>query len=488
MKVYRIEEGTFKTSTRERKLRTANKMPGIRLLITSIISVLTGGFHFGFQVSIINPMADVLQMFLMKNFNSRYQMYLSESGQALIWSAVAGSLFIGAAFGACFMSFFVEKYGPKKSLLLSATILLIGAPMSGLAHSFESAEIFIIGRLICGIGVGMGTTAHGIFLTEISPVCHRGIIGSIGGFSTNIGFIMAGGLGIPLALGTDDKWPLPYYLESIPCLIAMTAIVFWFYDSPVYLLKTGNIAAAQAACHAYSGNDEDSLEKIQLELKNQQQVDTFRGIIGTASTRNALLLSATLNVVVSFSGIMAVSFFGTFLLQSIGFTETSASLANCLSALSGTLGAVIGTLYVEKIGRRILVLGSLLLLAGVNTCMMFFVYLFNTTHKLWIGWAFLILFILFLFLFSAGIGPTAWFLGAELAPAAARAKVQSFSLAAQYICCFISPMIYYPLYSVIGPLAFLAFIVPLTSSAIYFYNCLPETKGKTSEEISELLQ
>ncbi|KJH43175.1 hypothetical protein DICVIV_10799, partial [Dictyocaulus viviparus] len=187
------------------------------------------------------------------------------------------------------------------------------------------------------------------------------------------------------------------------------------------------------------------------------------------------------------SGILAVSFFGTFLLQSIGFTEHSASLANCLSGFSGTLGAIIGLFTVDRIGRRVLVLGSLLLLAAVNTMMMILVYYFNATKHSWIGWWFLLLFIFFLFIFSAGIGPTAWFLGAELASPGCRARMQSMSVASQYVSCFLSPIVYYPLHSSIGPLSFLVFIIPLTLAAFYFQRHLPETKGRTTEEIVAML-
>ncbi|KHJ75638.1 hypothetical protein OESDEN_24746, partial [Oesophagostomum dentatum] len=94
-------------------------------------------------------------------------------------------------------------------------------------------------------------------------------------------------------------------------------------------------------------------------------------------------------------------------------------------------GAIVGTFALDRLGRRLLVLGSLLLLAAVNTAMMLLVYYFNATKQTWIGWGFLALFIAFLFLFSAGIGPTAWFLGAELSPANCRAKMQSMSVSAQ---------------------------------------------------------
>uniref|UniRef100_A0A1I7XJY3 MFS domain-containing protein n=1 Tax=Heterorhabditis bacteriophora TaxID=37862 RepID=A0A1I7XJY3_HETBA len=83
-------------------------------------------------------------------------------------------------------------------------------------------------------------------------------------------------------------------------------------------------------------------------------------------------------------------------------------------------------------------------------------------------------------MFSAGIGPTAWFLGAELAPAGVRARLQSLSVAAQYISCFLSPIVYYPLNSLVGPLSFLVFIVPLSLSAVYFYQT---TKWKNRFEV-----
>ncbi len=90
----------------------------------------------------------------------------------------------------------------------------------------------------------------------------------------------------------------------------------------------------------------------------------------------------------------------------------------------------------------------------------------------------------------------AWFVGAELSTASTRARIQGLSVSAQYVFCFISPLIYYPFevspsskiihgkaQGLVGPLSFLLFIAPLTLIAFYMYLRLPETKQKTSEEI-----
>ncbi|KAK6754236.1 hypothetical protein RB195_013311 [Necator americanus] len=457
-----------------------------RVVLTAILAVLGGGFHFGFQISIINPLAEVLQSFLLENFQRRYLVSLTQSDLSLVWSTVAGSLFVGAAFGAYIMSKILELRGPKYGILCSALVLVIATPLSGLSHLLESPELFVFSRLFSGIGVGMGTTAQGVFLAEISPVAYRGVISSFGGLSTNIGFIFASALGLPTILGTKTSWPYAFYLEAVPCIILIIMNIGWFRDSPVFLLRKGDDTNTYKALTAYCGFDAApyEMERVANEVKSY----SVRGdVIWDRAARRALMLSLTLNVVVSFSGILAVSFFGTFLLQSIGFTEYTASLANCLSGLSGTVGAIVGTFAVDRLGRRLLVLGSLVLLAAVNTSMMLLVYWFNITKQTWIGWGFLALFIIFLFLFSAGIGPTAWFLGAELSPAPCRAKMQSMSVSAQYLSCFLSPIIYYPLNASIGAPSFLVFILPLTISAIYFHRYLPETKGRTTEEITVIL-
>ncbi|KHJ86896.1 transporter, major facilitator family protein [Oesophagostomum dentatum] len=431
-------------------------------------------------------MAEVLQSFLLDNFQRRYSMALTQSDLSLVWSTIAGSLFIGAAFGAFLMSKILELRGPKSGILYSAIALFISAPLSGISHLLSSPELFVLSRLLSGIGVGMGTTAQGVFLAEISPVAYRGVISSFGGFSTNIGFIFASALGLPTVLGNRTAWPYAFYIEAVPCLILIVMNLCWFRDSPVYLLRKGDDRATYKSLTAYCGSDlaPYEMERVANEVKTYS---ASGDVTWDRAARRALMLSLTLNIVVSFSGILAVSFFGTFLLQSIGFTEYTASLANCLSGLSGTIGAIVGTFALDRLGRRLLVLGSLLLLAAVNTAMMLLVYYFNATKQTWIGWGFLALFIAFLFLFSAGIGPTAWFLGAELSPASCRAKMQSMSVSAQYISCFLSPIIYYPLNASVGASSFLVFILPLALSSIYFHRYLPETKGRTTEEIVAIL-
>ncbi|CAJ0581867.1 unnamed protein product, partial [Mesorhabditis spiculigera] len=455
----------------------SNEKPTGRLLAVSALSVLGGGFHFGYQMAIINPMAGVLQEFLSIGFHSRYGIQLDSPQLSWVWSATAGLLFIGAAIGAGIAATVIDRRGPATTLLYAAIWLMIAGPLCGISSFLEFPEFFILGRFLSGIGIGVGTTAHGVFLAEISPTKFRGIIGSFGGFSTNIGYIIASALGLPFVLGEKAHWPVAFVLESLPSIVLIVGSISIFHESPVFLLKQNHEEAARQSLAAYHGKQEkDELERLRFELKEHAKSENWADFFRDRVSRRALLLSCLLNIVVAFSGITAVSFFGTFLLQSIGF-----------SGISGTVGAIVATIGIDKVGRRLLVIGSLISLAIVDTLMMLMVLWFNATHNNQLGYGFLALLVVFLFLFSASIGPTAWFIGAEMAPPSSRAKVQSLSVLCQYAFCFLSPLLYYPLSTVSSSLSFLLFIVPLTSAAIFFHKWLPETKGKTPGEIAEAL-
>lgn len=77
----------------------------------------------------------------------------------------------------------------------------------------------------------------------------------------------------------------------------------------------------------------------------------------------------------------------------------------------------------------------------------------------------------------------AWFIATELSTSATRSQLQSFSVACQYATCFLSPLLFFPLYQSVGGFSFLIFIIPLIFTAIYLFLYLPETKNRSVEKI-----
>lgn len=90
--------------------------------------------------------------------------------------------------------------------------------------------------------------------------------------------------------------------------------------------------------------------------------------------------------------------------------------------------------------------------------------------------------------FSLGVGPMAWFISTELSTVDIRDKIQSLSISCQYVTCFISSLVFLPLYQVSGPWSFLLFICPLSFCAIYLFVYLPETKNRQIGDVVDELQ
>ncbi|CAI2353150.1 unnamed protein product [Caenorhabditis sp. 36 PRJEB53466] len=449
-----------------------------RLLATSVVATFAGGFHFGFLISAVNPLAHILQQFIVENMRIRYSVELSPSKLSLISSCLAGCLFVGAMFGSYLSVHLLPSLGPRRTLLLASVILLCSTPLFGLAYALSLPELLPISRVLSGLGFAVGISAQAVYITEISPTKYRGVTNSLSGLVGNTGFFLAASLGTPYLLGTDSLWQYIFFLEIIPCVVHIIVNIVYFHESPKYLLSTGKSVEAEASLKTFYGA-ECHVKRILEDLRsNDQGVEekSLREILKDKSCVQALSLSVAVNFSVAFSGVVAFSFFGTFLLQTIGFTAEGSSAANAVCK------------DLVTIGRRLLLISSLLILAIINILMMCLVFLYNFTKDPLLAWPFLALFVLFTFVFSIGIGPAAVFIGAELAPPGTISKMQSYSTAVQFIGSFICPVLYMSLIESISGFAFLLFIVPLTITAAYFYMFLPETKGKTSAQINELLR
>uniref|UniRef100_A0A0N5A8V5 MFS domain-containing protein n=1 Tax=Syphacia muris TaxID=451379 RepID=A0A0N5A8V5_9BILA len=474
----------------EAKESFRTELPSSRLILAGLCAVLGSGFHFGFQISLINPLSKILQQFMIESLERRYSIKISEIIGRLLFSSVAGILFIGAVIGATIVPSVMSRLGSRWSFVCITLTMTVGIFLASFSKHLDSAEMFIVARFIVGLCVGMATTVQGVFLTEISPLKCRGLMGTMSGLATNIGFTIASALGLPMLFGSTDYWPLAFYMELIPCIIHLIMIIFVVVESPVYFLRRNQETNARNSASLYYRNKasiEAELERIKTELICGVETSDWSTLYKNVPVRNALILSMLLNLAVSFSGVMATSFFGVFLLAGIGFSTSGAAIANCFSSLSGTVGCLLSSYSIEKIGRRPLIIGSLVSLIIVNSGMMLVVWTFINYNTVWLGYVFLLLFNLFLIVFSVGIGPLAWFISTELTGPVCRVRVQSSSISTQYISSFICPIIYFPLQQLIGPFSFLLFIVPLTFTALYMYWRLPETKNRSVQSIREIL-
>jgi SP family myo-inositol transporter-like MFS transporter 13 len=91
--------------------------------------------------------------------------------------------------------------------------------MAFISKLIDSAELFILHRFVNGLGVGLITTVQTVYLAEISPVRYRGFMGTLTGFSTSIGFVVASAIGLPQIFGREHLWQWSYAVGKYIVLV-----------------------------------------------------------------------------------------------------------------------------------------------------------------------------------------------------------------------------------------------------------------------------
>lgn len=251
------------------------------------------------------------------------------------------------------------------------------------------------------MAVGLGNAVHPVYILHIVPEKYKGAAGSISGLSGTVAFFVASFLGINSILGNDQLYMFIFIFEEILALAHTILNVSFLHECPLFLMRNGREEEAKQCIQYHFGSKDSNfkLEELRAQLKIQNRTSIWDVFRDSTSVR-ALSLSVAVNLSVAFSGIVPVSFFGTFHFKQIGFSENHAAIANCLSVLAAIAGSIVALLLFDTLGRRLLIIGSLVSLSLINLSMMLLIGLFDSTRENLISWLFLGLFIMFLFVFK----------------------------------------------------------------------------------------
>lgn len=228
-------------------------MPPIKLLFITLIISFSGSWHFGYELTCINPTEQIFEHFLNYTYTKNYQQ-LSENHIHQLWSVLANLPSIGCLFGTVVSRTMLENVGRKNSFFIAIPIHSIGVIFSALAYSILRWEIFAAGRFLSGtgnvftflsinfctrfhsgLGIGIMISLQPIYFSEISPDEHRGQINTMTGVMVEFGYSFGALIALPSLLGTLTLWPHLFYLELIPNIVAIFILMF-LHESPKFLM------------------------------------------------------------------------------------------------------------------------------------------------------------------------------------------------------------------------------------------------------------
>ena len=445
------------------------------LLGLALIASL-GGFLFGYDTAVISGTIGFVK--------GKFAL------DAVMEGWYVSSALVGCIGGVAIAGFLSDKFGRKRVLLLSAILFLlsaIGCAISG------SHMVLIMYRLLGGIGVGVASMLSPLYISEISPPHLRGRMVALYQFAITIGILCSyfvnawllnmsqsaqpGGEGWFHFVFVDEVWRGMLGSESIPALLFFVLLLL-VPESPRWLVAQDKDERARQILTRLSGEAVANKEMTEIKETVAQEQESFAALF-QPGIRFALFLGMALAFLTQVSGINAIIYYGPRILEEAGFTLGDALGGQVIIGIVNVLFTLIAIWKIDSLGRRpLLIVGVSGIVASLIVVGLLFK--FNVTGGLW-----LMLFILiFIACFAFSFGPVIWVLLSEMYPTKVRGRAMSIATLTLWTGTALVGQTVPWLLETLQPYGTFWLFAVLCSPAIYLgWKVLPETKGKTLEEI-----
>ncbi len=440
-------------------LHTREKLSTYGLL--TVLVVAFGAFLFGYNCSVISGALGFLeQTFSLGPFQA---------------GMVVSFLLLGAGLGSLFGGLLCDRFGRKRTIIITALVFTLGAALVATAANLE---MILFGRFLTGLGVGFVFLVGPLYLAEIAPPHLRGSIVAVFQLIGVIGILM--GYVINYLFFDAGNWRAMFAVSMIPSSIIMFAMCA-FPETPEWLLAHGKIEKAK---HVLQRIRQDKLWESHLgEMKKSASPanDASWHRLLQPSVKFALFIGIMLNVFQQIVGINAVIYFAPKIFGEAGFGSGSASIVPTLGiGLINVLMTFVALQLLDRVGRRPLLLTGVI---GIVVSLLLFTVTFflDVPAK---GIIAVITLISYVGFFALSLGPIPGLIVAEIYPLSVRGRAMSLALAANWIFNFLVAQTFLPLVAILKVEGvFLLFAIISIFAFFFIKRFVPETKGKSLEQI-----
>ncbi|CAB3365739.1 Hypothetical predicted protein [Cloeon dipterum] len=393
---------------------------------------------------------------------------------------------VGALCGALPAGIVADTIGRRRAMQCVALPMLISWLLIIVA---SSVGWLYAARIIAGLGVGAVSVVAPIYVGEIAASSIRGSLGGFFQMQLTIGILFAYLFGAAV----------PYlWLNILSGCVPLIYIVTLFFipESPQHLLAKNNRREAERSLQRLRGAGcyiDEELRQMQTALDRQRaeattQMEAFKSIFTEKAARKALLIGLGLMLFQQLSGINAVIFYTVSIFEAAGST-LSPSVSTIIVGIVQVVVSFIATLLVDRAGRRVLLLVSASVMALCLAALGVYFHLLDTDVDVTsYGLIPLASVVLFIVMFSVGFGPIPWTMLGELFPAKIKGAASALACVENYVLVFTVTKSFQPLVEVVGSAATFGIFAGICVVAVLFtVFIVPETKGKTLEEIQQEL-
>lgn len=440
----------------------------VQFVIIAAAITAIGGMLFGYDTGVISGAI----LFIRQAFS------LSSTAQEIVVSSVL----IGAVIGASISGFLADKYGRRIMVIAAAAVFGIGAIFTALTPDVYT---LIAGRIVVGIAIGIASFIAPLYIAEVAPVSIRGALVSLNQLAITVGIVIS--YLVDFAFAPSGGWRWMLGLAVVPSIILGVGM-YLMPPSPRWLYSKGRIDKARSVLERVrmTKNVSEEMGEIRASLVCEQECKWSE--ILDPVVRPALIVGIGLAAFQQLTGINTVIYYAPTILEFAGFQSAAVSiLATAGIGMINVIMTIVAISLIDRVGRRpLLLIGLIGMIISLAILGIAFVLPGLSSY---LGLLAVISLMLYVGSFAIGLGPVFWLMISEIYPLRIRGRAMSTATIVNWGTNLVVAITFLSLIQLIGtPGTFWLYSIIGIIAWVFVYFLVPETKGKSLEEIEMQLR
>jgi MFS transporter, SP family, xylose:H+ symportor len=439
------------------------------------LSAALGGLLFGYDTAVISG--------AIGNLTEYFHLTPIETGWAI------SSALVGCLIGAFFSDYLSNRFGRKATMMITAILFILNSIGTALPNSFT---MFVLFRIVGGIGVGIASMVVPMYIAEIAPPKRRGALVGNYQLAIVIGIVVVYFVNYFIALQGDANWNLNigwrwmFGSEIIPSILFLI-FIFLIPESPRWLFQKGKSTVAIGVLEKLNAPEE--VIQVHTEIQkslHQEDKNQWKNLVNPIF-KKALLVGIGLSILQQLTGINAILYYAPEIFKSLGSATDVSLLETSILGVVNLIFTLLAIRLVDRMGRKpLLYIGSIgmtIALAAVG------LFIYYDAVGNWV----LPFLLLFMASFSISWGPIVWVLLSEIFPSKIRSLALAISVFIQWVANFVVTQVFPSLIEnqwlkthFNGAFPFYLFSVICLFSLFFVWKKVPETKNKSLEQMDTL--
>jgi len=454
------------------------------VIFLSVVAAL-GGFLFGYDTAVIS--GTIVQVTSLFSLNSIQQGWF------------VGCALVGSILGVLSAGVLSDRFGRKKAMVVSAILFSVSGIGCALSTSFDQLVLY---RILGGVGIGVASIISPLYISEVSVSKYRGRLVSLYQLAITVGFLGAylvnywllnyslkgsANLTDPLLqkIFHTEAWRGMLGMESLPALFFFI-VIFFIPESPRWLILKRREKPAEKILKRIYGNNEDAQCQMNqtIQVAHTGNTSEWKSLFKPGIFR-AVLIGVAIAILGQFMGVNAVLYYGPTIFESSGLSGGNSLFYQVLIGVVNMLTTIIAIMIIDKVGRKKLVYYGV---SGMIITLFFIAFYFIKGKELGISNIFLLVcFLAYIFCCAISICAVIWVLLSEMYPIKVRGLAMSIAGFSLWIGTYLIGQLTPWLLENFTPAGtFILFAIMCVPYILIIWKLVPETTGKSLEEIEKL--